>query len=203
MKTTLLSALAGSAYAVHKPQSTLDFGVIPGEFVVLLHDNASTNALASLAAQVTANNHEIMFSYNSSFRGLAYRATSAEPQALAAAEKLASTFNSSVEVSIVEQNARVHAAGISIPRTRHFGADCQLQIEATWGLCRTAERKLQIDGLYPYNAEGEGIDAYIVDTGIYLQHSEFEGRAVWGFDTVDSPSAEVCGGGGRGESARG
>jgi subtilisin family serine protease len=68
------------------------------------------------------------------------------------------------------------------------GADCQLQIEATWGLCRTAERKLQIDGLYPYNAEGEGVSVYIVDTGIYLQHTEFEGRAEWGFDAVDSPS---------------
>lgn len=39
-----------------------------------------------------------------------------------------------------------------------------------------------IDGLYPYNAEGDGVRAYVVDTGIYLQHSEFEGRAKWGLD---------------------
>jgi cerevisin len=34
---------------------------------------------------------------------------------------------------------------------------------------------------YAYDPEGgEGVDAYVIDTGINVDHVEFEGRAVWG-----------------------
>lgn len=34
---------------------------------------------------------------------------------------------------------------------------------------------------YPYNdVAGEGVDVYVVDTGINVDHVEFEGRAAWG-----------------------
>jgi len=74
---------------------------------------------------------------------------------------------------------------------------CQAQLEATWGLVRTGERELNINGEYYYEDtnQGEGVDAYILDTGIYLDHIEFEGRAVWGTDTVDNPSPRTDGNG--------
>lgn len=69
---------------------------------------------------------------------------------------------------------------------------CVTQKEATWGLVRTAERALDINGLFNHDNEGgRGVDAYIVDTGIYTQHTEFEGRATWGFDAVNSPSPQT------------
>jgi len=59
-----------------------------------------------------------------------------------------------------------------------------------------SEKDLKIDGHYAYEAlSGEGVDAYIVDTGIYTEHSDFEGRAEWGTDTVDTPSPKTDGNG--------
>lgn len=71
-------------------------------------------------------------------------------------------------------------------------AACSTQLEATWGLVRTGERDLRLDGIYNHDdAAGRGIDAYILDTGVYLEHSEFEGRATWGFDAVNNPSPQT------------
>jgi cerevisin len=35
---------------------------------------------------------------------------------------------------------------------------------------------------YTYNEPiGEGVDIYVIDTGVYIEHDEFEGRASWGW----------------------
>jgi len=34
---------------------------------------------------------------------------------------------------------------------------------------------------------GAGVNAYVIDTGIYVEHPKFGGRAVWGTDTADNP----------------
>lgn len=67
-------------------------------------------------------------------------------------------------------------------------AACEMQLEATWGIVRTQERNLNINGEYVYNSAnlGAGVDAYVIDTGIYLEHAEFEGRAKWGFNAFTS-----------------
>jgi len=57
---------------------------------------------------------------------------------------------------------------------------CFWQKDSTWGLDRISERVIQLDGRYDYSTEGAGVDAYIIDTGIYVQNNEFEGRAKWG-----------------------
>ena len=52
------------------------------------------------------------------------------------------------------------------------------------GLARISHRSrlgLGTRALYEYDpAGGEGVDVYIIDTGIYINHVEFEGRASWG-----------------------
>jgi subtilisin family serine protease len=55
-----------------------------------------------------------------------------------------------------------------------------------WGLSRVSHRDIpenftQAKYSYLDDAQtGEGVDAYIVDTGILLEHVDFNGRAVWG-----------------------
>eukprot|EP00118_Oscarella_pearsei_P024417 m.306025 g.306025 ORF g.306025 m.306025 type:complete len:412 (+) comp40905_c0_seq1:66-1301(+) len=63
---------------------------------------------------------------------------------------------------------------------------CITQEEASWGLVRTSSRVLNIDGYYEFSEgdDGLGVEAYIIDTGIYAEHNDFEGRALPGVDFV-------------------
>src|SRR2546425_98465 len=46
-----------------------------------------------------------------------------------------------------------------------------------WGLDRADQRALPLDGTYTYSATGAGVHVYLIDTGIWTSHLEFEGRA--------------------------
>jgi subtilisin family serine protease len=52
----------------------------------------------------------------------------------------------------------------------------------SWGIDRIDQRKLPLDGTYTAVSTGAGQRAYIVDTGIRYSHTEFGGRAVFGWD---------------------
>ncbi|KAF9467117.1 serine proteinase [Collybia nuda] len=62
------------------------------------------------------------------------------------------------------------------------------QTNAPWGLSRlsqpgrlTNQNTSALTHPYSYDESGgQGVDVYVVDTGVYIDHSEFEGRAVWG-----------------------
>ncbi|KAI9241019.1 MAG: peptidase S8/S53 domain-containing protein, partial [Podila humilis] len=53
------------------------------------------------------------------------------------------------------------------------------------GLPRVSQRTLPLRADYNYpNQAGEGVDVYVIDTGININHIDFEGRAKWGVTTV-------------------
>jgi len=68
------------------------------------------------------------------------------------------------------------------------------QTGATWGLDRTDQRQLPLNGSFSYAATGAGITAYVIDTGINLAHTDFGGRATTGVDTIDGGAATDCNG---------
>lgn len=76
------------------------------------------------------------------------------------------------EVAFVEQDSIVHAMS------------SKEEDQAPWGLARVSHRDklgLATYNKYLYNsAGGEDVTAYVVDTGIYVDHEDFGGRAVWG-----------------------
>jgi subtilisin family serine protease len=63
----------------------------------------------------------------------------------------------------------------------------------TWHLDRINQRNLPLDGnsLSSATLTGEGIDVYIVDTGINYSHEQFGGRAVYGIDIARTASNSV------------
>jgi len=65
--------------------------------------------------------------------------------------------------------------------------------EAPWGLSRISHRELSPTIEYLYDNEGgKGVTAYVVDTGIKVEHEEFEGRAQWG-EVVPLPKLKIDG----------
>ncbi|KAJ3089920.1 serine protease, partial [Quaeritorhiza haematococci] len=70
--------------------------------------------------------------------------------------------------------------------------------DAPWGLVRISHREVpstssDTDYLYPKEA-GSGVTAYVIDTGVNIDHVDFEGRAVWGA-TIPEGDADIDGNG--------
>ncbi len=81
-----------------------------------------------------------------------------------------------------------------VERDGEVRASATTQSNATWGIDRIDQRSLPLNGTFTYTNTGSGVKAYIIDTGIRFSHSEFGGRAVSGYDSVDGGSADDCNG---------
>jgi len=65
-----------------------------------------------------------------------------------------------------------------------YASDIKIQNRAPWGLARISHRKgltLGTFNKYEHNPNGgEGVTVFVIDTGVNIDHTEFEGRAKWG-----------------------
>jgi cerevisin len=88
------------------------------------------------------------------------------------------------ELTVLREDANV---AVIEANTREWSIDCVNQDTGSqiWGLSRTSSRELPNFNGATYNyvegANGGGVNAYVVDTGIYIGHNDFGGRAVHGF----------------------
>lgn len=82
------------------------------------------------------------------------------------------------EVAYIEADTKINITGAIA------------QINATPGLNRLSHSAPNTETYIFDDSAGEGITAYVVDTGIRVTHTEFEGRATFGANFVDTI---VCG----------
>lgn len=67
------------------------------------------------------------------------------------------------------------------------------QSSSPWGLASVSSRTNGATNYIYDSTDGEGMFNYAVDTGVRLTHKEFEGRAVWGYNAVNSNNTDNAG----------
>ena len=134
---------------------------IPDRYIVVFRDGVA-NGRALAAQMVQAAGGQLHFSYEHALNGFA---ATLPAQAIAGISR-------NPNVAYVEQDSVVTIVNTS-------------QSNATWGLDRIDQRDLPLDTTYSYGQTGSGVHAYIIDTGILLNHTEFNGRLLTGFDAID------------------
>ncbi|MGX1975853.1 S8 family peptidase [Streptomyces kronopolitis] len=66
--------------------------------------------------------------------------------------------------------------------------------DGLWNLDRINQRSPKLDGSFKAKGDGAGVDIYVIDTGVDLEHREFKGRAVEGVDLVGRKDNGDCAG---------
>ncbi|KAG5983740.1 Subtilisin-like proteinase Spm1 [Claviceps digitariae] len=105
------------------------------------------------------------------------------------------------DVEFIEKDTIVHTM---LPLTSDHAVEqdkCgpdETEKQAPWGLARISHRealKFSTYNKYLFATDGgEGVDAYVIDTGTNIDHVDFEGRAKWG-KTIPSGDEDVDGNG--------
>ena len=135
-------------------------------------------------------------------------APSARPLVAAVAQEMSRAHDGAV-TSVYQYALKGFAARLSAdqaesltndPRVAYVEPDqvfhtLATQTPATWGLDRVDQRDLPLNNTYTYNQTGQGVQAYIIDTGIRASHQEFAGRIGNGFTSVnDGNGTNDCNG---------
>ncbi|MEV8535063.1 S8 family serine peptidase [Streptomyces sp. NPDC051211] len=74
-----------------------------------------------------------------------------------------------------------------VVQNKKFTINATQEDPPSWGLDRIDQTATAGDKKYSYpDNGGEGVTAYVIDTGIRVTHKDFGGRAAHGFDAVDN-----------------
>ena len=148
--------------------------------VVLADDAIAARAGTSRAAvAVPARATELADRYGGSVTRVYHSAVNGFQVRLG--EQAARRLAASPDVAYVEQDRRVTVTGTQTD-------------PPSWGLDRIDQRNLPLDAAYTYPNQAPSVRAYVIDTGIRLNHRDFGKRATSGFDAVDGGTADDCNG---------
>lgn len=170
------AAMASEYRSVDRP--------IPGKYIVVLKEDALQgpgrsgqapgmakaveNAAVDLAARFSLNVERV---YGHALPGFA----------VAASPKAIERLLKDPRVDYVEEDGYVELSAT--------------QSNATWGLDRSDQRDLPLNGSYIYNYTASNVRAYVIDSGILASHSDFGGRVLAGATAInDGRGASDCNG---------
>ncbi|KAB5578719.1 peptidase S8/S53 domain-containing protein [Coniochaeta sp. 2T2.1] len=166
--TTLLATLPLGLAAAVGPQTRLapviearGADIIPGQYIVKLKKGASEDVLRTALGKLGDTKAKHVYKAPG-FRGFASKLDA----------KTLETIQKIPEVEYIEKDGVMSIN------------DYTTEAGAPWGIARISH-KAKGATTYVYDeSAGAGVCAYVIDTGIYVGHSQFEGRATWLYNAV-------------------
>lgn len=178
---------------------------IPNSYIVLLKEDVSDEAFdfhklwvsdiqvqsfaaldSSSMVSFEASVNELKFHTKSGGINHVFNSTGLKGYSGLFTPEVISLLRRSQDVAVIEMDSTVHAI------------DAETQQGAPWGLSRISHREslgLGNYNKYLYDTDaGEGVTAYVIDTGVNVNHEQFGGRAVWGA-TIPSGDEDADGNG--------
>ncbi|MGJ0153068.1 S8 family peptidase [Streptomyces sp. CH8.1] len=139
-------------------------GTVPNSYIVTLKDTAPRSTSASGKLVAKKYGAKIDRTYSAALNGYSVEVSQAQ------AEKLAAD-----------------PAVQSVVQNRTFTVSATQPAPPSWGLDRADQRALPLNQSYTYpDKAGEGVTAYVIDTGVRITHQDFGGRASYGYDAIDN-----------------
>ncbi|RDD85971.1 S8 family peptidase [Streptomyces parvulus] len=163
LAASLVSALPATA-AEGRVQYADAANAVAGSYIVTLKADEVKSGSAEGRALAKKYGADIERTYTKALNGYAVEASETEAKRLAADPAVAS----------VVQDRTFHVTGTQ-PNP------------PSWGLDRIDQRNLPLNSSYTYpDSAGQGVTAYVVDTGVRITHGDFGGRASYGYDAIDN-----------------
>lgn len=153
------------------PQAAVGADTIPGQYIVLLK---------SSVADVDAATQDLMWNRRSAVEHTYRYAVKGFAAKLSKAQADSLSRNSRVE--LVQPDLRVRDQSLTIQSS-----------PLSWGIDRVDEHDYPLDTHYSYGATGSGVNVYVIDGGVRLSHSEFGGRAHFGYDALGGNGTDCRG----------
>ncbi len=170
----LTTGTAAAAPAHDRPAPVLGTeraGAIDGRYIVVLEGRASRSDAAAAVDAARDHGATRVKRFSTALEG--FSAT--------LSDSAVADLRSNPDVAYLEADQRV-----SIDAT---------QSPATWGLDRIDQRNLPLNNSYTYTPTGQGVTAYIIDTGVLSTHTEFGGRVTSGYTAIsDGRGTTDCNG---------
>ncbi|SCD62873.1 Peptidase inhibitor I9 [Streptomyces sp. di188] len=173
---SLVSALpAGAAPAA--PEGRIQYAgaanAVADSYIVTLKADAALSTTAKGRALAEKYGAAVERTYSKALNGYEIEASEAEAKRLAADPAVA-----------------------SVVQNRTFTISATQSNPPSWGLDRIDQRNRPVNRAYTYpDSAGQGVTAYVIDTGVRISHNDFGGRAFNGYDAVDGDNIAQDGNG--------
>ncbi|MFE0253639.1 S8 family peptidase [Streptomyces sp. NPDC059010] len=163
----LVAGLVCALPAAAAPEGRIQYegaaGAVADSYLVTLRADHARSGSKAGRALVEKYGADIERTYKKALNGYAIEASATEAKRLAADPAVA-----------------------SVVQNRTFTVSGTQANPPSWGLDRIDQKALPLNSSYTYpDSAGQGVTAYVIDTGVRITHSDFGGRASYGYDAID------------------